>query len=87
MSPEPRFTLEELVELQRRERAARGETEADTTRHLRERLQKLRAEQGPEPVKPADKPAKPEKPGLEARLSAVEEEVKRLRDRIEGKNG
>jgi polyhydroxyalkanoate synthesis regulator phasin len=87
MSPEPRFSLEELVELQRRERAARGETEADTTRHLRERLQRLRAEQGPEPVTPAEKPAEPERPGLTSRVTALEEEVKRLRDRIEGKNG
>ena len=82
MSPEPRFTIEDLAELQRRERAARGDTEADAFRRLREKLETLRAEQGPEPVKAADKPAELQGPGIEARLAALEEEVKRLRDRI-----
>jgi hypothetical protein len=91
MEEEPRFTLTELVELLRRERIARGATESDTNRNLLRRLAELREEQGDEIFPASESRASFESsaghPSLEARLSALEEEVRRLRDRIEGNNG
>jgi hypothetical protein len=87
MSPEPRLTIAEFAELFRREQAERGVTPAEVMRSSRADLERLRAAQGPEPVNSAEKPAEPQGPGLAARVAALEEEVKRLRDRIEGKNG
>jgi len=92
---EPRFTIGDLAELTRRERAARGETPASAARNLRARLEHLRAAQEPEPAglsqagtMPSEASSSLEtRSSLEARVAALEEELKRLRDRIEEKNG
>jgi hypothetical protein len=78
------ITSQELVELMELEMVARGETFDDTVRFIRRRVTALKA--GEPYVSPVRTPA-----GLsmEARLSALETEVKRLRQVIENgqKNG
>jgi hypothetical protein len=77
---ETRITIEELVELTELELAAKGETLDDTTRSLRARLTALRA--GETPSRRSSSILR--SPSTEARLQALEDEVKRLRELIEG---
>ncbi len=72
------FTLAELVELNNLERASRGETRDDVTRHLRSRLRALRAGRSSERKIATTKPPV----SMESRVAALEKEVKRLRRMI-----
>ncbi len=89
MAPQeqPTFTLAELVELNEREQMARGVSSAEVSRELRVRLDELRETQGAEAIVAQPQPERWRQTGLELRVAALEEELKRLRDRIEEKNG
>jgi hypothetical protein len=82
--PEPPFTLQELVELNELELNDRGKTEHDIARSLRARLNGLRARQGT-----SEGLDRRETASLQTRLTAVENEVRQLRELIKGwqKNG
>jgi hypothetical protein len=83
----PKFTISDLAELTRREQIARGENPDSVTLKLKARLEELRTAQGAETFVTHPEPERWRQTGLELRVAALEEELKRLRDRIEEKNG
>jgi len=69
----------EIIELFRLERKTRGVSDEDVDQSMRARLNELRSGQGQSERRPYA--------SVEARVAALEDEVKRLRELIERKNG